>query len=496
VETSIKGRYNSESQIEVIASSRNIAERKKSDEKAKDSMILLASCLENLKDIIMFAIDRDFNYLYCNRAHKKAMMAAYGTEVEIGMNIIECTKNTDDKINSKINYSHALNGEAISTIQEFGEKSRSYYETFYNPIFGENNEIIGAAVLARDITDRKNRESEILHISFHDKLTGLYNRRFLEEEIIRLDIKRQLPITIVMVDLNSLKVANDTFGHNTGDIIIREAAGLLKKICRSDDILARWGGDEFVILLPKTPIKDAEEIVTRIKKECSKFVVENIPIGFAIGIAAKTKENQDINRTINEAESNMYRNKLVEKASNSSSTILVLEQALREKSNETMEHTIRIRDYALQLGKAVKLPSNQMDEIYLLASLHDIGKVAIPEKILLKKGKLTEKEWAIVKRHPSIGFNIAQSSPQIIHIANLILACHENWDGTGYPQGLKGEEIPIVSRIMFICDSYDVMTSARKYKKPIARDDAIMELKKCSGKQFDPALVKKFIELV
>jgi diguanylate cyclase (GGDEF)-like protein/PAS domain S-box-containing protein len=474
----------------------NITERKKAAEEIKNTHLLLKSGIESQKNMIILAIDNDYNYLFFNGVHKDAMMHAYGKEVEVGMNLLDCITSEIDKVNSRINYGRALNGESYSTIQEYGDKERGYYETFYNPIINENNEIIGTTAFARDITERKNTENEIIYISFHDKLTGLYNRRFFEEEILRLNTKRQMPLSVVMIDLNSLKLINDTFGHNEGDKILKGTAALLKKICRSDDILARWGGDEFVILLPKTSITDLEEIAQRIKKECSKLTIQKIPLSLAIGVATKTEAKQDMQSILIDAENNMYKNKLIEKESSASSIISALEQALYEKSNETMEHAFRLKDSAIKLGKSIKLASSQLDELSLLASLHDIGKVSIPEKILLKEGKLTEKEWEVIKRHPEIGFNIARSSPQIVHIAKFILACHENWDGSGYPQGLTGESIPIVSRIMLICDAYDVMTSKRLYKKTMSKEASLKELKRCSGTQFDPVLVDKFIEIL
>ncbi|MHB1375990.1 MAG: PAS domain S-box protein [Candidatus Humimicrobiaceae bacterium] len=368
---------------------------------------------------------------------------------------------------------------------------------WHNTILKDSDgNITGTISSGEDITERKNTENKIIHLGYYDKLTEIYNRRFIEEEIKRLDTKRNLPLSIVMGDLNSLKLTNDAFGHSIGDTLLQVAAGMLKKICRSDDILARWGGDEFVILLPKTSMADSEEIVARIKKECSGLVISNIPLGLAVGIATKTEAAQDIQTTIIDAENNMYKNKLAEKESSASSIIFALEQTLFEKSNETLEHAIRIKDNALKLGRSAKLHSNQLDELSLLASLHDIGKVAIPETILLKEGNPTEEEWAVIKRHPEIGFNIAASSPHVVHTANFILACHENWDGSGYPKGLKGEKIPIVSRIIFICDAYDVMTNERAYKKTMSKDDAIKELKRCSGTQFDPVLVEKFIEII
>ncbi|MEI7615140.1 MAG: diguanylate cyclase [Actinomycetota bacterium] len=347
-----------------------------------------------------------------------------------------------------------------------------------------------------DITNRKRAEEAVLHLSYHDQLTGLFNRRFFEEEIKRLDTDRQLPLSIIVGDLNNLKLTNDTFGHLEGDRLLKETSKLLKTACRSDDILARWGGDEFVILLPKTSIASAEEIAQRIEKGCSELFIQKIPIGLAIGIAAKTKHRQNIEDIILEAESNMYKNKLAGKQGNAGSVILALEQALYEKSNETMEHAQRLKELSLKLGKKLKLHSHQLDELSLFASLHDIGKVAVPETILLKEGALSEKEWEVIKRHSETGFNIAQSSPQIAHIAKYILSCHENWDGSGYPVGLAKEEIPLLSRIVFIADSYDIMTCKRTYKTAMSKEGAVIELKRCAGTQFDPMLVEKFLEVL
>jgi diguanylate cyclase (GGDEF)-like protein/PAS domain S-box-containing protein len=465
----------------------DITERKKIGERLKQQTEAMEATVDGIA-----ILNKDEDYIYLNKSHARiygydSPLEMIGKPWSILYDLDELQRFKND-IMPKLKENGHWQGEAIGLKKD---GSKFFQEISLTALI--EGELI---CIVRDITQRKNRENEILHLSYHDKLTGLYNRRFVEEEIIRLDTKRQLPLSIIMGDLNSLKLTNDTFGHNMGDMILEEAAKLLKNICRSDDILARWGGDEFVIILPKTSVTSSEKIVQRIKNECTKLIIQKIPLSLSIGTATKSEEKQDINKVIIEAENNMYKNKLAQKESNASSIISALEQALSEKSSETMEHAIRIKDNAIKLGKSIKLHSHQLDELFLLSSLHDIGKVAIPENILSKAGKLTEKEWTIIKRHPEIGFNIAQSSPQIVHVAKFILACHENWDGSGYPKGLKGEAIPIVSRIIFICDAYDVMTSKRIYRGAISKEEAITELKRCAGTQFDPVLVEKFIEII
>jgi diguanylate cyclase (GGDEF)-like protein/PAS domain S-box-containing protein len=475
----------------VVSTFQDITERKNAEEQIRFQSHLLADVSEAI-----IATDINYNIKFWNKIAEKQYgwtaeeVIGYPLEKFIINDYLGCSL---EIILQEVSQNGYWQGEVTQNLRD---GVRIPIMSTVSVIKDNKNQPVGFIAVNRDITERKQAENEILHLSYHDQLTGLYNRRFVEEEIKRLNTKRQLPLSVIMGDLNGLKLTNDTFGHTVGDKILKGTAELLKRVCRSDDILARWGGDEFVILLPKTSITDSEEIVQRIKKECSKLIISKIPLSLSIGIATKIEAGQGLDEIIVEAESNMYKNKLGEKESNASSIIFALEQALYEKSNETMEHAFRIKDLAIKLGKSIKLHSNQLDELSLLASLHDIGKVAIPETILLKEGKLTEKEWAIIKRHPEIGFNIAQSSPQIVHIAKFILACHENWDGSGYPVGLKGESIPIVSRIMSIADAYDVMTGERAYKKTMSKDAAIEELIRCAGTQFDPVLVNKFTEII
>ncbi len=216
---------------------------------------------------------------------------------------------------------------------------------------------------------------------------------------------------------------------------------------------------------------------------------------YITGSATKEKPRQDMMVLIlKEAEDNMYKQKLLESKSFSNSVILSLKKTLWEKSKETEEHGERLKKLSTDLGRAINLPQNKLDELALLSDLHDIGKITVPDEILLKKDKLTKSEWEIIKRHPEIGHNIIESSVQLAHIAEAILSHHENWDGSGYPQGLHEEEIPIISRIIAIVDAYDAMRYGRVYKPPISEKEIILELERNSETQFDPIITRIFID--
>lgn len=350
--------------------------------------------------------------------------------------------------------------------------------------------------IVRDITSRKKNEEKIRFLSFHDSLTGLYNRLFFEEELKRLDQERNLPISVIIGDISGLKLVNDTFGHNEGDKIIISCADILRNCCRKDDIIARMGGDEFSILLPKTNEEEVEKIIERIKENSQKITNTKISLNIALGYSCKYSFDQDFRRIIKEAEDNMYTNKLAESRTVSDSIFSSLKRMLYEKSIETELHADRMRDMAIKLGQALKLPKRKIDELVLLSSLHDIGKITVSDDILKKKGKLTKQEWDIIKKHPVTGYKIVLTCSQFSPISKGILYHHENWDGSGYPEGLSGENIPITSRIVSIVDAYDVMTNGRPYKKPMTKKEAIDELKRCSGKQFDPKIVDIFISIL
>ena len=339
-------------------------------------------------------------------------------------------------------------------------------------------------------------ENEIKYLSFHDYLTGIYNRAFLEEELHRLDTERQLPLTLVIGDVNGLKIINDAFGHEKGDELLIKVAKILKDSFRSEDIVARWGGDEFTIILPKINLKDTLKIISRINEKLKKESTKTLPLSVAFGLSTKEDSSQKIDELIKAAEDKMYMHKMMEQQSAHSAIISSLGKALEERDYETSEHVKRIKSLAIGLGTEINLSDETLDELALLAALHDIGKISIADSIIFKPRSLTQEEWKIIKRHPEVGYRIAESSIELLPIAKGILHHHEWWNGKGYPKGIKGENIPLISRVISIIDAYDAMTNDRPYRKALSTDEAIQELKRCAGSQFDPNLVAKFLKII
>jgi len=346
----------------------------------------------------------------------------------------------------------------------------------------------------RDISESKKQEEKIRYLSLHDNLTDLYNRYFLEEEYKRLDRGRQLPTCLILADVNGLKMINDSRGHSEGDRALRMVGQILEKSCREEDIVARWGGDEFLALLPQTSEEEGQKICLRIKENCTR-ADENYPISLSLGLAVKANPGETLSSLFKIAEDRMYDQKALESGWVKSDILKSLLKTLSKNSSETEGHARRMQALGNAMGKKIGLSKSELEKLSLLAMVHDVGKTTIPEEILLKPGGLTPIEWNKIKQHPITGFKIASSTEEFVHVANLILYHHEWWDGSGYPYGKKGKDIPLLSRIIAIVDAYEVMTSGRPYREPISSEEAVEELKRNAGTQFDPELVDVFARI-
>lgn len=361
------------------------------------------------------------------------------------------------------------------------------------PVINNEGQCFGLVGISRDITERKIIESKLRYFSEIDILTGLYNRYSFEEKIKELNSPEHLPLGIIMGDVNGLKLVNDTLGHFEGDELLRTISRILQESCEEKGLVFRWGGDEFIMLIPNCNELKCEEIISEIEDKCLEVECKFIQLSISLGEVVKYSIDEDIYHCIKRVEEKVYRHKLLQKKSIKSSIMDSLVKTLEEKNMETELHAERVVEYAQALGKQLEFKVDELDELTIAARLHDIGKIGVNEEILKKPSKLTDEEFEEIKQHPAIGYRIINSSIELGNIAKSVLTHHERWDGCGYPLGLKGLEIPLMARIICIGDAYDVMTHDRPYKKSMSREAAIEELKRCAGSQFDPYLVEQFI---
>ncbi len=356
---------------------------------------------------------------------------------------------------------------------------------------------VGGYIIYRDISERKESERRLTYASTHDLLTDMYNRRYFEQEMQRLDTGDYPAAGIIISDIDGLKLVNDTLGHAVGDDLLLQAARIIKDKVPDNAVLCRIGGDEFAVLLPATDEASLQNIVDGIM---AAIAADNINsreyvLSVSLGYAVRGPDHGSMDEAYREADSSMYREKLHRSSSARSALVKTLTEALHARDFITEGHADRLQEHVEKLARVVGIPERRIGDLRLLAQFHDIGKVGIPDNILFKPGRLSEAETKIMRRHSEIGYRIAVASPDFHHIADWILKHHEWWNGGGYPLGLRGEEIPVECRILLIADAFDAMTQDRPYRQAISTTEALREIAAGKGAMFDPVLAEKFIGL-
>jgi len=367
-------------------------------------------------------------------------------------------------------------------------------------IYDLKGNVIALEGIIIDITQTKLRDAQIRYMDDHDFLTGLFNRKYFEIEKIRFNQQSYLPLSVLIGDINGVRLINDAYGYHEGDRLIVDTARILKSSCDTSSLLFRTGGDEFIVLLPNTSESKLADLLRRVQHKCKVYNLqpENqaVQLNLSLGSSTRLNMNQTIDKVIHQAMDSLHKNKILESKSYHSSILSSIQATMFAKSQNTEEHAERLSILCQMMGEQLELSQTQMDELMLFAMLHDIGKIGIDDNVLNKPDKLSDDEWIIMKKHTEIGYRIAQSSPELHSIANYILTHHEHWNGKGYPQGLIGEEIPLLSRILGLVDAYDAMTQDRVYRKAMNKVEAIDELIRYRGIQFDPLLTDMFIEIL
>jgi diguanylate cyclase (GGDEF)-like protein/PAS domain S-box-containing protein len=366
----------------------------------------------------------------------------------------------------------------------------------FSPIYS-GKEIIGGIGIIEDLTKQYAMEKDIRELQRKDILTKLYNRAAFDQFLFSEQPKESLPVAIATFDINTFQIINTSFGYEVGnDVLIEIASILLEKRRVNHNVKGyRIGGDEFALVILKTDYEAANEIVKDIEEQINTMIKFKFNINISYGISVLEKDDESIVDVFNKSLDNMMNNKVYAGSSISMKTIDLIMNTLFEKSVRERMHSERVSEIARKIAMKYALGTAFTNRVALAGKLHDIGKITVSEDILDKPGRLDDNEYSKIKKHPETGFKILASVAEYLDIANVVLSHHEWWNGKGYPRGLKDHQAPLESRIINVADAFDAMTVTRPYREAFSIDRAIKELKDFAGRQFDPDVVEKIVEL-
>lgn len=460
----------------------------------KDQQNLLKAVLDSPQNMEIFVLDKEYKYLTFNEYHKLTMKIYNNAIIEKGKSFINYVCDERVLIRLKKDIDKALTGKEFRVINKIENAKGKFYEHMFTPIKAEDSNTAGVAIFSHDVSDRVNHENHILFLSNKDVLTGVFNRRYYNKKIKEIDIAESYPLSLIVADINGLKIFNDAFGHNAGDEVLLKATKALLEVFDKHGFVSRVGGDEFVIVLANKTNSEAIKLISEVQNKMKDIYVLGISVSVSFGIETKKDKSVKITELFTLAEDKMYKNKMSEKTSHKANSIQTILNILYEKNKREERHSQRVSKYCGVIAELLELSPDEVSMLKISGVLHDIGKIAIHNDILNKPEKLTDEEFEKIKKHPEVGYRILSASKKYSDITVDILNHHERFDGKGYPQGLLGEEIPYRSRIISLADAYDAMTCDRPYRKALSKEAVLNEIETNLGKQFDPHIGKVFLD--
>lgn len=470
-----------------------VAERTQELAENKDRLqLILDSTVEAI-----FGTDKEGNCVFCNKSGIR--MLGYDRQDDLlGRNLHDLIHHSgkDGKPIRKEDcriLTAARKGKGLHSVDEVfwkndGTSVEIEYYAYPQLI---NGEIVGIVITFMDNSAKKRDEEKIRHLSYHDSLTGLYNRKYLEDEISRMDFASLLPVSVIYGDVNGLKLSNDIFGHSAGDELLKKSAEILKGVIKDRGLIARVGGDEFMMLLPNTGADETLMMMAEIRKAYQKESIEAIKTGISMGFDTCDSESQSIERTMANAEFEMYKEKTLSRKTLDSDMVSRIIMKLFDRSRNVMEHSLNVSELCQKIGRALQLSDSKIKKLRDAGLFHDIGKVVFEDRLLERTGKLGVVDRKVYQQHVLAGYRILNSFEDTAGIAEVILAHHERWDGTGYPRGLSEEEIPLLARIIAVAEGFDQLR-----RNGLTEVDASIEMISRAGTKYDPRITRIFIEKV
>ena len=472
----------------------DVSEKKQFELQQKEELSMLRSLINSHKAIMYFIDAQSGQLVYANQS--ACDFYGYSKDEMLQLRIHDINMLSTQEVDSLIMEVKKASQEFIALPHRKKNGEIRLMHVYSTPVMFTNQTLL--YVVSFDETDKEVAMDEVSYLTHHDFLTQLHNRRYLDETY-RANCKTCYPFGLILGDINGLKLVNDHYGHHVGDMMIKEAAKRIKALLPEVEVFARIGGDEFAILIRHCTLHQLQTLCDDLEKELEMNVEHqglSLYLSLSFGYAIQMEHNAELSQLLKEAESILSERKTFDMQSSRSYIVNAMMSTLFQKSEREQNHSIRVAEYSVAIANKMGMSKEKINKLNIAATLHDIGKIIIDEQVLNKTDRLTVNEWKLMREHPIKGANILKDIEEYKEIAHVVEAHHERYDGLGYPYGLKEDDIPLAARIIAVADAYDAMTQFRTYRNAISPLEAIEELLKGKGTQFDAQIVDVFVEIL